>query len=625
MTEQRFTAGAEPRVRITRVRGDLQVEVWDEEAILVDADGKIRELYQEGDELVLDGVDGDVELRVPARTTIIAARCDGEVAAEGVRRVELERVGGDAELSAIAEEVVFGSIGGDLSVAATPALRGSGAVGGDAELRGVGRIILATVGGDLEVEGAASLSVERVDGDLDVDGLAEQLGAATVGGDLSVDGIRGASVHVGHVGGDVSVDGDPAGLQLGNVGGDCELDGDCERVNIGGVGGDLSLGKVGELRVGSVGGDLEVEQVSALAEIGSVSGDAELTAVECPLELGSVGGDLDLRAGILPASRTRARVGGDAAVELLGEPSLTLTAVVGGEVRGVSASSGDGQKRISLVYGTGEASLDLAVGGDLRISGARPTSSSASSSSGAGAGASFGAGFGRDWAEFGREMGELGRELGRLGREIGDEIAAALAKEGVTGGAAWGEEAARKMEAAARKMEEKARKMEEKARRSEGEPRVRVKINEREWQLDPERLERIKEQARRAAAEGLTGAIEAVERALGRMRVPPAPGAPPPPPAPGAPPAPQPPATGQTIRIDIDHVDTPAPDASTAAATAADAPIAAPAPSSGQPVETMTTPTPSPDVERERETILRMIAEGRISPEEGDLLLEALN
>ena len=33
---------------------------------------------------------------------------------------------------------------------------------------------------------------------------------------------------------------------------------------------------------------------------------------------------------------------------------------------------------------------------------------------------------------------------------------------------------------------------------------------------------------------------------------------------------------------------------------------------------------PAPDVEQEREAILRMIAEGRITPEEGDLLLEAL-
>jgi hypothetical protein len=30
------------------------------------------------------------------------------------------------------------------------------------------------------------------------------------------------------------------------------------------------------------------------------------------------------------------------------------------------------------------------------------------------------------------------------------------------------------------------------------------------------------------------------------------------------------------------------------------------------------------DPEKEREAILRMIAEGRITPEEGDLLLEAL-
>ena len=33
---------------------------------------------------------------------------------------------------------------------------------------------------------------------------------------------------------------------------------------------------------------------------------------------------------------------------------------------------------------------------------------------------------------------------------------------------------------------------------------------------------------------------------------------------------------------------------------------------------------PEPNLEQEREAILRMIAEGRISPEEGDLLLEGL-
>ena len=83
-----------------------------------------------------------------------------------------------------------------------------------------------------------------------------------------------------------------------------------------------------------------------------------------------------------------------------------------------------------------------------------------------------------------------------------------------------------------------------------------------------------------------------MERALSRVRVPPVPGVPPVPPVPGVPPVPPVPATGQTIRIEMP-------------------PVAEPA-------------APPASREQERETILRMIAEGRISPEEGDLLLDAL-
>jgi len=35
--------------------------------------------------------------------------------------------------------------------------------------------------------------------------------------------------------------------------------------------------------------------------------------------------------------------------------------------------------------------------------------------------------------------------------------------------------------------------------------------------------------------------------------------------------------------------------------------------------------TEGPNLEAEREAILRMIAEGRVTPEEGDMLLEGLN
>jgi hypothetical protein len=283
-------------------------------------------------------------------------------------------------------------------------------------------------------------------------------------------------------------------------------------------------------------------------------------------------------------------VSGDASISFIGEPNLTLAAMVGGEVRGAGAGE-RGRKRVTLRYGNGEASLNLTVGGDLRLGGGRPSSSASE-------GPGYADEFGHDWGAFGQEMGELGRELGKLGREIGDEIAAALAKEGVSTGAAWGDKAARKLEEQARKLEERARRLEHEGdRRVSG--RLHVRINEREWQLDPERLERIKEQARRAAAEGLAGAVEAVERALGRVRVPPVPPVPGAPPVPPVPPVPPTPATGQTVRIEVE----------------------APAAASAEPASA---PAPSASREQERETILRMIAEGRISPEEGDLLLEAL-
>jgi len=541
MTEQRFSAGPEPQVRIGVVQGDLRVEAWDEDTLLVRAD-ELGEVYQENDEVVIDRA-RDLLIRAPARTAITLDACHGDASFTGLRRAALTRVDGDLRATAL-----------------------------------------------------TTAQVEQVGGDVRVANPGERFSAASIGGDLKVVAASDATVAVGSVSGDVAIDGALGMLQVGQVGGDGDLDGACARVELGHVAGDLRLARVNRLWVGSVGGDLEVGQALGQVEVGNVGGDVELVSFEGTLALANVAGDLVLRGSFGPNNRTRTLVGGDARVTLIGQPDLTLTAVVGGEVRGVVGGDGSGRKRLNLRYGAGSASLDLTVSGDLRIDAPRPDSRSARVEAG------FGEEVERDWAELRRDLGELGRELGRLGSEIGAEIAAALSREGTIGGAAWAEDLAREVQEKARELqaraERHARKMEERARRAGEQARMRVKINEREWQFDPERLERIKEQARRAAAEGLVGALEAVERALSRLRVPPdvppPPGAPPrppgaPPPPPGAPPPPQPPVTGQTIRI-----ETPPERASPA------------------------------DIERERETILRMVAEGRISPEEGDLLLEAL-
>jgi hypothetical protein len=81
------------------------------------------------------------------------------------------------------------------------------------------------------------------------------------------------------------------------------------------------------------------------------------------------------------------------------------------------------------------------------------------------------------------------------------------------------------------------------------------------------------------------------------------------PPHPPGPPHPPEAATGATIRINV----TQAPDAS----APADEPAQAKAPEQAAPSSGAT-------LEDQRAAILRMVADGRITPEEADLLLEAL-
>jgi hypothetical protein len=527
MSEQRFPAGANPRVRISRVSGDLRVTVWDEEAILVSADAVIRELYQEDDEVVIADCDDDLELHLPARTALHLEECNGDMHVTGLRSVTAERVNGDFSVNEVSEQLQAGQVGGDLDLQ----------VAADAEVR------LSDIGGDLRVKGAAK-------------------------------------------------------LQAGQIGGDCTLTSELlSSVQLGNVGGDLRVGLVHTLHVANVGGDLAVERSLAALTVGNLGGDARLGMVEGNLELGAVGGDLSFAAHMAPGSRGRAQVGGDVRLSLGEAPNLSLRAMVAGDVRGGAQLSADGPTSLSLRYGEGAASLELTVGGDLQLSGGPDAEASSWA-----AGSEIGA----NWAEFGREMGELGRELGRLGRELGDELSAAFGAA-TPRGSTWDEEAAQRGEEAAQRGEQRAQrwqaKAEARARRSAAKarpPRMHLRVNTREWQLDPERIERIKEQARQAAAEGLSGALEAVERAVSRLRIPPVPPTPEAPPGPDAPPAPTSPAapvTGQTIRIE-----------------------AAEGPAATAPPE----PVTAASREQERESILRMIAEGRISPDEGDMLLEAL-
>jgi hypothetical protein len=584
--QQTFPAGDEPRVIIAQARGDLKVSAWDQPTIAVEADGRVTELHQEGDALMIMECSSDLELHVPASAEIKVTKLKGDVSINGVRRVELEDIGGDVELQdigigtdveKIGEAVALKGLHADVSVTNATSLRAWGGIGGDASISNVALVEIETVGADLTLQKAETAVIGTVGGDLEVEGISDDLSCGNIGGDCKVYGSTRSEVAIGNTGGDVEVN-SASSVHIGSVGGDCELR-------------DVQ----GMVEVGNVGGDTSLYGVGAELQIGSIGGDAELMGLKAAAEVGNVGGDLELQATFPAGSHSRLNVGGDASVILPENPNLSIRAAAGGEVKGQSVAFGGGNL-VSLVYGDGAADLELSVGGDLELGGAgNPRVSNTSSS----------------WGDFGSEMAELGREMARLGQELSREIASAFQEAGWSQGSEWAKELKRKMDEQARRAqrhaEEGARRAEEKARRAgERASRVRVRVNDREWRLDPERLERLKEQARKAATEGIAGALEAVEQAISNLSVP----KPPKPPAPPTPPShpTSPPAPGQTLRTDAEGA----------------AQSGQPSRQTGSGGAVSATGGIEPDLEHEREVILRMIAEGRISPEEGDMLLEGL-
>ena len=590
--QQTFPAGSEPRVIIAQIRGDLNVRAWDQHTITVEADGRVNQLYHEGETLMIREGGGDLELRVPADAEIKVTNLRGDVSIEGVRRVELEDIGGDVvlqtigigvDIEKIGEAIALRDLSADVNVTNATSLRARGAIGAEASLSQVALVEIETVGADLSLEKVETVVVGNVGGDLEVVDIADALSCGNIGGDCTVKNSAPCEIAIGNVGGDFDVDG-AASVHIGSVSGDCNS-------------GDVQ----GVVEVGNVGGDASFRGVGGSLQVGSIGRDGELTGLKAAIEVGSIGGDLELQATFPAGSHTRLNVGGDASIELPENANLSIRAAVGGEVTGQSVAFVGGNL-VSLVYGEGAADLELSVGGDLELRGAGSPRSSSTSSS---------------WGDFGSEMAELGREMASLGQELSREIAAAFQGAGWSQGSEWAKELKRKMDEQARRAqrsaEESAGRAREKVRRDEERAsRVHVRVNAREWQMDPERLERIKDQARKAATEGIAGALEAVEQAIRNLGVSkppktPTPPTPPSSPTPPVPPTPSP-APGQTLRTGTEEMV-----------------------QSEQPVQqTDSAETVSAtggtelDREQDREAILRMIAEGRISPEEGDMLLEGL-
>ncbi|WP_322820082.1 DUF4097 family beta strand repeat-containing protein [Chloroflexus sp.] len=571
--KQRLSVDLPVTLIIQAVHGDLAIRGWAEPLIEWQSDDRQVTVTAQADGLVVSPCAGDLQLAVPETTDVRIVVIHGDARAQNLYRLTAERVEGDLSLRQITGQATIGSLEGDLTATTVAELSVTADVHGDVSLTEVPVVHLAGVAGDVNGRGVLSLTINQVDGDLEVAGLSEQLRVANVNGDVELTVTGTADVQLDRVNGDLTLKGQARRMQCLTVSSDVDAsEAQIDQFTIETVAGDVEAGTITSGRMVTIGGDLELSRVSGDLTVSHVGGDCVVKQAAGNVMITAIGGDLRLHAAATAGSTIRAQVGSDAVIVLPETPDLTINAVVGGEVSGIETRPSIPGQMLELRYGQGNASIHLHVGGDLTIKGAGQIDSFSS----------IGAQLGQELSELGRE---LGRELSELGRELAAELRSALAGNDPRAG-----ERAR---AAAERFAEQARRW----KAESGPERMRVKINQREWRLDPERIERIKEQARQAAAAGLNGALEAVERALSRIQSPPppppaAPNPPPPPHPPAAPPPPHPPATGPTVQL--------------------------------RPV-----PSQSPMSEAEREhqraSILQMVADGRISAAEGDLLLAALD
>ncbi len=438
---------------------------------------------------------------------------------------------------------------------------------------------VSSCGGDVHITahpGEASVAVE---GDAPLDRYMRQEGELlTISGypdDLEITVPSHVTVELDGIGGDVQVraggDAEHALRQLSahGIGGDLEIS-HVNKIEIGAAGGDVQIkGDCEEVEIGHVGGDLRVGYV-ALLDLKAVGGDARLGQIDVLRGLGHIGGDLELRVNALDGD-AQGTVGGDASLKFADNIDLALVALVGGDFRGSGEgwNQSRGSGRVGLGFGHPEKTLRLTVGGDLTIRGGRVTAQTFGDARERGGFEGFDElrGLGRELEELGRT---LARDLGNLGRDIAREVRVA------------GREAQREM------------REELKWGFGRRPPRVHVRVNDHEFKFDPEQIERIKRAAREAAAAGIARAQEAVEQALRQVQSGTS----------SAPRPPQPPRTprsytGQTVRIDREPE------------VAADA--------------TTATATSSVDRDAERLAILRMVHEGRLAPEDAEMLLRGLD
>ncbi len=165
MRTQTFEVGARPRVILSQVGGDVEVEGYTGTSVVFSGD-TLPHIMQQAEQLLVGDLDDDLKLRVPSGASVSVGRADGDGRFRGFRSLSVDMVNGDVEVVEIAERCSVSTVNGDARLTGVSDLE-IGTINGDALIERVrGRLALGTIGGDAVITGdAAGFGPARVNGD----------------------------------------------------------------------------------------------------------------------------------------------------------------------------------------------------------------------------------------------------------------------------------------------------------------------------------------------------------------------------------------------------------------------------------------------------------------------------
>ncbi len=166
MASSTYRLGPDAEVVIRRCEADLQLSGHGDDSVVVISEA-MPALQQEGNRLVIEECEDDLDLRVGQGASVMIEEVQGDAWVRNLRAFTIRRVEGDLKVRHVSELCRAEEVQGDLSVWDSANVSIS-RVEGDADLEQVRGIVgLRKVEGDARLSGSFALDGEcRVEGDL---------------------------------------------------------------------------------------------------------------------------------------------------------------------------------------------------------------------------------------------------------------------------------------------------------------------------------------------------------------------------------------------------------------------------------------------------------------------------